>query len=241
MPELETKLSGNVQFVFAHGWALEPDFFNPLITRLGILNPIFSSRDYFHRGRLNHGRHNHRSQDDSKASHSEWVGIGHSLGFLRLARSNLAGCRALVSLNGFTDFCAETGTDRRIIRRMHRKLQREPDSVVGEFRARCGPVVFKKPDSFNLELLSGDLMQLADVRINNSGEPLTSVADIPVLALAAADDPVVPPALSREQFQNLEFCPGGKHLLGSMFGYWCSLHIHQFLTQKVFRNRTGSK
>ncbi|MEM7457674.1 MAG: hypothetical protein AAF456_25320, partial [Planctomycetota bacterium] len=216
------------QFVFAPGWAMEPAFFAPLIARLGIADPRFSDRSYF----ADSVEHDAVAVTDSEWPGSDWIGIGHSLGFLRLASGDLKNCKALISLNGFTDFCADGGTSRRIIERMHRKLRRSPEEVVRDFRQRCGPVVFTTPDSFNLERLSQDLLRLADDRID-TGEKLAAIAGIPVLALASADDPVVPLSLCETQFKNIRGCPGGRHHQGTKFGYWCSHQIQSFLSKKV--------
>ncbi len=214
MPELESSFD----YVFAHGWAMHDSFFKPLIEQLKIESPHFCSRDYF------------GASVQSPACKCDftkpWVGIGHSFGFARLLKEDLSNCRRLISICGFFDFCGEGGADPRVVQRMIRKFERNPETVVMSFLTRCGMGEFDQApvESWSVERLKHDL-ELMAMLSESPLEPVRSIHGVPIFALAAEGDPIVPLQLSLNQFSNLHVCPEGGHLLGLDFPELCAATI----------------
>lgn len=215
--------------VFYHGWGLDAHFWQPLAARLSQHAQVFFDAGYFGLPDAPTLSPNHR-----------WVGIGHSLGFARALQTPPAGgWTALVSVAGFTRFCAPPfggeGQPRRVVERMVRVYAREPQAVLADFLARSGLADRMPPPSAarNDTRLAADLALLLDI---DAQAQLTELGTLhtPVLALAAQDDAIVPSALTEATFAQrphtrLVWQEQGGHALGHVNANVCAGVITDFL------------
>lgn len=133
---------------------------------------------------------------------------GHSFGCLWAMRDPRLEVIPLVAVNGFPRFSAAPdfphGIPVRVIERMLKRLQEAPEEVLQAFRERLGALPVLPP--FELGRLARDLERLRDEDARGGRQPL--------LALAAADDPLLPMALSEQAFPDtLRVASKGGHLL----------------------------
>lgn len=135
--------------------------------------------------------------------------VGHSFGCLwAMGDPALAGI-PLIAVNGFPRFTAAEGyphgVPARVLERMLRRLREAPGEVLAAFHARCGTSVpAGEPD---MERLHADLARMRD-------QDARSLPGQPVLACAAADDPLVAPELSRQAFPGrVRMLADGGHVL----------------------------
>ena len=199
---------------FAHGWAYDASFWAPLRGPVR-LAPGGRRRRLFRRPRL-------------PEVSGPVIAIGHSLGALRLLRQPPPGCAGLVCINGFARFGAgpdfPEGVAPRLLDRMLRQLVAQPQAVLRDFRARCGDdTPSGAPDMAALErgLLA---LRDEDRRAGLAALPM------PALALAGAEDPVVPPAMTGAALPGvaLRWHARGGHLLPRSDPQWCAGHIRDF-------------
>jgi pimeloyl-ACP methyl ester carboxylesterase len=136
--------------------------------------------------------------------------VGHSFGCLwAMLHPGLAGV-PLVAVNGFPRFAAAAdyphGTPVRVLERMLKRLGEAPREVLHAFHARCGTV--PPPGEPALARLHADLLRMRD-------QDARALPDRqPLLACCAADDPLLPEALSRQAFPGrLRLLADGGHAL----------------------------
>jgi pimeloyl-[acyl-carrier protein] methyl ester esterase len=136
--------------------------------------------------------------------------VGHSFGSLwAMLHPELRGIPLLV-ISGFPRFsaCADFphGTPARVLARMLKRLWEAPEEVVKSFRERCGDTTPFPP--FDIKRLARDLERLREDDARDLPERQ------PRLALAAADDPLLPRELSEQAFPGvLHLVEEGGHLL----------------------------
>jgi pimeloyl-ACP methyl ester carboxylesterase len=185
-----------VSILLVHGWGFGPEVWAPLRAALPDRDWAAVDLGYFGPART------------GLPKDLELV-LGHSFGCLwAMAHPDLAGV-PLVAVNGFPRFTAAPdfphGTPRPVLERMLQRLAQAPGEVLRAFHARCGTPV--PPGEPQLDRLGADLQRMRDEDARRRPERQ------PVLALAAADDPLVAPALSRQAFANLRLLPQGGHVL----------------------------
>lgn len=208
------------RLVLAHGWALDDRFWGPLGDRFDL--PIaYSSRPYFFE------RSKSFSNDWKGDDVRPWLGIGHSLGFRRLAEGDLTGCQGLVSLSGFFDFCRPCGTKPRILSRMARNFQQNPAVVLERFYQQA-ELEWSPALPLNADLLLADLQSLLNHENDEMGRPRSAVGGVPIFALAGSQDQIVPEAQSRSQFAQLALHSNAGHSLGFEYSDWCEQQIKRF-------------
>lgn len=219
-----------IGLAFFHGWGLDRRFWRPLADLLRTHPQTFWDAGYFGAP---------LAPDYSKATH--WVAIGHSMGLIQsLEHPPLGGWDGMVSLCGFTRFCArlpgESGQPRRVVDRMVRVLERSPQIVVHDFLDRSGlsmlAPAYADPFGHINEQLHADLSRLTDVDASD----LLSHLSAPVLAVAAQDDAIVSTALTESTFgerplTKLIWHPQGDHALGYAHALFCAQAISAFLTK----------
>lgn len=168
-------------FLFVHGWGLTPAFWDPL--RALLPNQAHHCLDLGFFG-----------PQELAVPPGDWVGVCHSLGFLRLLGMD-APLRALVSLGGFARFDAPPGP----VRAMRRRMASDAAGVLAAFHQACGLPPELAPDAAKSR--PDILAQGLDDLLNLDERPrLTAGLGVPLLAVAAKDDAIVPIAVSRAQF-----------------------------------------
>lgn len=213
--------------VFFHGWGLSPAFWQPLATRLARYPQVFADAGYFG-----------PPQSPPCPPGQRWVGIGHSLGFARALRTAPpGGWAALVSVAGFARFCppadnAMAAQPRRVVERMLRAHARDPHAVLAEFLQRCalGELLPPPGTPLHTDRLAADLALLLDVDVTAA----LAALEVPLLALAARDDPIVPAALTEATFAPrratcLHWHTHGGHALGYADADACAATLHAFV------------
>jgi pimeloyl-[acyl-carrier protein] methyl ester esterase len=173
-------------FIFCHGFGFNASFWAPL-------QPYFlEKKTHF----LDLGYFGAPSVNVAPDDHIEWIGIGHSLGLMKLIAMNLP-FRYLIGLNGFVNFLGE---DTRINRHRTRELkylthqmERCPRAALTAFYQRAG-VMFEGLENaaINSNQLLADLSELA--------RPIPLWPAIPMLILGSTDDIIVPPELIKDNF-----------------------------------------
>ena len=136
--------------------------------------------------------------------------VGHSFGCMWAMEHPGLARVPLVAVNGFPRFAAAGdfphGTPLRVLDRMLKRLGEAPEEVLGAFHARCGTA--PPPGEPQLSRLVADLRRMRD------GDARLPAERQPILACAAADDPLVSSALARAAFgERLRLLPAGGHAL----------------------------
>lgn len=162
-----------------------------------------------------------------------WIGIGHSLGFARLAGLN-SPWRALVGLGAFLHFCPAPGlpdgAPPEMLGAMLERLATNPEDVLARFHRRCGirdAEAFPPLAAQGLERLRTDLAGLLTLN-------LSSTPACPTLLLHAQDDRIAPVALAREAARRIpgaqlrELASGG-HALPMTRSGDCVALVQEFL------------
>lgn len=159
---------------FVHGWGFAASLWDGVIALLPDHDCRADDRGYF-------------GPAATPAIDDEHIAIGHSLGTLHLLAAPLPGCRGLFAINGFDRFAAAPGFPGiapRVLDRMVQRLEADPDTVVGEFRARCeAPAARRSPA---VTALRADLQMLRDMDCRGGPWPA------PLVTLEADDDPLLP-------------------------------------------------
>ncbi|TWA84584.1 pimeloyl-[acyl-carrier protein] methyl ester esterase [Azospirillum brasilense] len=125
------------------------------------------------------------------------VAVGHSFGGLWLLHERPFPWDGLVLVNGFSRFTEGDGfapaTPRRLLDRMIARFDAAPEAVTADFLRRCG---VEAPPTAGLDAarLGEALWALRDW---DARAALTG----PALALAGAQDPIVPPAMTEQAFR----------------------------------------
>lgn len=176
-----------IGFAFCHGWSFDAQSLAPLREELARRFP-HAPQASFDLGFTCAPRM------PALAPDTTWVAVGHSYGFAWLMQQPQA-WHAAVAINGFTRFCRRPGrlegAPVRRIDAMLAGLEQETHAVVAEFQAHCRAIV-PIGTQFDSAALANHLRQLRDLDL--------SLPDLPVLALAAAEDIVVPRALAHACF-----------------------------------------
>ena len=208
--------------VFAHGWAFGDSFWEPLVQSLKLSPSVsnrFLSRPYFESDQ-GHGGWNGTQLE------VPWIGVGHSFGFRRLTQLGLQNCLGLISINGFWDFSHPHGASPRVVRRMLKVFDRDPEKVLKEFHRNCGIDHSRIDSGLALENLRVDLESLL---IENLSEPfpVARLNSVPIAGLAGGRDQIIPLAQAQAQFENLHIHPQAEHSLGLDYADWCATRIHE--------------
>lgn len=203
--------------LFVHGWAFDAAFWAPLAAALDDWPQATFDAGYFGPART--------PQPDGPV-----VAIGHSLGVLRLLRDPAPARLGLVSINGFARFAAAPdfteGVPPRMLDRMLNRLATQPEAVLRDFRQRCGDAT-----AFGMaqvDTLTRDLQALRD----EDQRTALAALRVPLLALAGAQDPIVPAAMTQATFSDaagIRWRDAGGHLLPATDTDWCAQQIRGFV------------
>jgi len=185
--------------LFVHGWGYDAHFWDPLRALLGDIPSAALDLGYF-------------GAADTTLPRDVTLLVGHSLGFLWLARQSVLKHLPLVGINAFPRFLEaddyRPAVGLRVLERMKRRVASDTRSVLEDFWTRAGA---SGPTSApNAPALAEGLDHLA---IWDERENLASRASLTRL-IAGSDDAIVPPAMTEMAFPNSEFAwlPGGHAL-----------------------------
>lgn len=203
----------SLPLVFMHGWAFGPDFWTPLQRELGVHDAFTLDLGFFGPENLN-------------LPEGPFVAVGHSLGLLWLLRHAPDRLAAMVSLGGFGRFDVPAGATRA----MRRGLSRDPVQVIAAFYQACALPAELALDEPTLASARPDHLALGlDWLLQWDERPALEAFSRPLLALAAADDAIVPPDLSRASFPgNLVMLDSGGHAFPASRPALCARHIAPF-------------
>ncbi len=207
--------------LLAHGWGCDATIWNGLRAELDRFDTFVVERGYL------------GACPAWPAVPAGAVAVGHSAGLLDLLADLPPGCAGVVAINGFTRFAEAadfpSGTPQRVLDRMARRLADDPDGTLRAFRDRCGlpPLPAPSPGGgARRDRLRDGLAELAtqDRRADARG--------LRLLALAAAADPIVTPAMTRACFAELDTAwhPGDSHVLPLADPSWCAAMLRRFVS-----------
>jgi len=185
--------------LFVHGWGYDASFWDPLRNALGDHPSSALNLGYF--GAAN-----------TKIPDRVTLLIGHSLGFLWLARQRAPRHLPLIGINAFPRFLEDDdyrpAVAPRLLDRMQRRVLADPAAVLAEFWQHAGaPGPDGSPDP---AALAEGLDQLAawDERENLARRASS------VRLIAGEEDAIVPAAMTRMAFKDsaIDWLPGGHAL-----------------------------
>lgn len=196
-----------IGFVFCHGWGFNKDFWRNLKPYFQIYPCYYMDLGYFN---------NPIEIRQENLTSLKWIGIGHSLGFIKLLESNVQ-FSALIGLQAFTNFL---GSGPELVKIRTQELNKiinnfnlQPLATLENFYNDCGLEFRKEQFKFiNYERLITDLEKL---KLNYNH----LIYSIPLLVIGSKDDKIVPESLIKANFiknKNTELIihNKGRHLLG---------------------------
>lgn len=122
------------------------------------------------------------------------IGIGHSLGFLKLNNSKIK-FDYLIGLGGFINFCGDDSRLHNIRKKflidMIKKLQLNPQDTILGFQQQCGFCPYSSENKKYEEMLN---------EINLFFDKHTLINNSKILIIGALDDKIVPKIIIEENF-----------------------------------------
>jgi pimeloyl-[acyl-carrier protein] methyl ester esterase len=207
-----------MNLLFCHGWAFDAGMWDPLAALL----------TEFAQARVDAGYFGHPA---SPAPSVSTIAVTHSFGTMRLLAAPPPGLVGLVAIAGFDRFTATDGfpgQPARVLDRMIGAFAQEPETVLADFRARCGSTAEIPP--FSAEPLMRDLGVLRD------GDVRETIAGlgVPVLSLQAECDPLLTLGMRESVFAGADSVmrrahPTAGHLLPADQPDWCANAIRTFV------------
>jgi pimeloyl-[acyl-carrier protein] methyl ester esterase len=213
-------LTQRICYIFSHGFGFDASYWNALRHYFKDDHCIFLDQGYFGAPMV----------DVPHTSNIDYIGIGHSLGFIKLLQLPVH-FKALIGLNAFTDFTGNNAVDHK--KRLHeletmtRYLMIHPRQTLTNFHARCGVQTYHPAwDNIQLSKLKVDLLLLKQCH--------SLPQHIPISILATKEDIIVPLNLvqhSFKQYQNVTMTtiPTGGHQLGAQEAETVYQYIRQSL------------
>lgn len=201
--------------IFCHGWGFSHEFWNNLKESFRDYPCIFWDLGYYGK----------RSCTLPKSG--EWIGVGHSLGFVKLLQSGFS-FKKIIAIQGFVNFL---GFNQKINHARKKKLEKmindfesNPLQVLENFFTLCGTKQNYK--EFDKLRLKNDLLDL-----KSSFEHL--LLNKSCLVLASKEDPIVPLPLLKDNFFDypIAFNDHGKHALGFLESEWCAGQIKKVINE----------
>ncbi|GGX17236.1 alpha/beta hydrolase [Pigmentiphaga litoralis] len=202
---------------FVHGWGFDAGVFDALADRL---EPISRSTSQSVSQPISQLRYDAGYVGSAllQPPIEPFIAVAHSFGMMRVLKNLAPHCMGIVCLNGFARFSAApdfaAGTPLRLIDRMLQRLRQDPMGVVNTFRARCGAAPYPATTGLDVDALFADLSALRDDDVRAA----LAACPVPIVAVAADDDPIVSPAMTAMTFATRSSTPPvmlaeGGHLL----------------------------
>ena len=179
-------------YLLAHGFGFTNDYWQNLI-------PLLNGNIYFF---------NDPNLDKDKT----YVGIGHSIGFLKLNNSGLK-FDALVALQGFLNYCGSSDRMRKIreagIAKVRNRVITNKNESLRQFRSFCG---------YDKEVTTDIPLQTLLHELDMMGKSYEHCR-VKTLVIGSADDVIVPMSIINDNFSHLANATilqldYGKHALG---------------------------
>ena len=176
------------RLVFAHGWALDRSLWDEVLGRLGADADGAVVLDAGYYG---------RPADAGPADVRPVLGVGQSLGALRLLTRSPLPLAGLAVLDGFARFAAgpdfPLGQSLAGVKAMTRRLAREPDRLLADFMTQALPGAAPpgRPDPAALARGLDDLRAL---------DGRAAAARLPIWRLHASGDPIAPLEMADASF-----------------------------------------
>lgn len=175
--------------VLAHGWGSDTAIWNAVRARLDPALTVHTI-DFGYFGAV----------PPAPSFAAPVLAVGHSLGALWWLLDETIPWQRLLCIDGFSRFAATAdfpGVAARVLERMRRQLARDPAAVLADFHRRCGTACpTGAPDT---DKLAAGLALLAEC----DGRATLAARRADIWALAGADDPIVPRAMSAAAFAAL--------------------------------------
>lgn len=211
-----------------HGWGFGPGFWRPLMAVLPDWPVLRADLGFF------------GPAAPLRPPEQPFVAVGHSLGFMRALLALGGGdapCLGLVAINGFSRFCAGAdfprGVPPRLVQHMMDRLASSPEQVLAEFCQRAGGGrQAGGGERGNGPALHQGLNQLLTL----DGRAALAAWRAPLLVLAADDDLIVPPALTRGCFpppRQIQWSAQGGHVLPLSQASWCAAWLRGWVEHHV--------
>lgn len=206
-----------LSLLFCHGWAFDAAMWDALAALL----PGFAQ------ARDDAGYFGHPASPEPRA---RTIAVTHSFGTMRLLAAPPRGLVGVVAIAGFDRFTATNGFPgqaARVLDRMIGAFAQEPETVLADFRSRCGSTA--AIPAFRPDPLMRDLGVLRD------GDVRETVADlgVPILSLQAERDPLLTLGMRESVFAGAASVmrrthPTAGHLLPCDQPGWCANAIRTF-------------
>lgn len=206
-----------LSLLFCHGWGFDARVWDALAADLAEFEQVRDDAGYF-------------GDPASPAVTPPCLAVTHSHGTMRLLAAPPKGLVGLVAIAGFDRFTAADhfpGTAPRVLDRMIGAFAQAPETVLADFRARCGtldPLPRLEPAP-----LERDLRDLRD----GDGREAARALDVPILSLQTEGDPIVSLAMRESVFADARRVmrrthPAAGHLLPTEEPAWCADAIRAF-------------
>ena len=193
-------------YLLAHGFGFTNDYWRNLI-------PLLDGNIYFF---------NDSNLDKTKT----YIGIGHSIGFLKLNNSKLR-FEALIALQGFLNFCGSSDKMRKIreaeLAKFGENVNSHKDECLRKFRELCG---YGKDVEADIPLQSLlDELEMMGKSYEHCG--------VKTLVIGSTDDVIVPMSIINDNFAHLNNVSilqidNGKHALGYFYPEIVVKKIYEF-------------
>ena len=193
-------------YLLAHGFGFTNDYWQNLTPLLDGAIYFFDAPDL----------------DKSKT----YIGIGHSIGFLKLNNSGLK-FEALVALQGFLNYCGSSDRMRKIreaeLAKCRENVNLNKNECLRKFREFCGYTQDVLAD-IPLHLLQDELNMM-----ENSYEH----CGVKTLVIGSTDDVIVPMSIINDNFAHLTNVKimqldNGRHALGYLYPELVAKKIYEF-------------
>lgn len=202
-----------MKVVLVHGWGFGPSVWDDMIPSLSGHECITPDLGFIGCG------------DKDIRLPEEAVMVGHSLGAMWLLKYIPDTVRGFISIGGFDCFSAHIPSKQ--ISAMQRNLAHNPEAQMNGFYRVCGIDHTPPADKLNTPQLSAGLEWLAGW---DEHTVLTALS-CPVMALAAEDDSIVPPAMTHAIWDDydLRMIKTGGHILPLTKPEWCAQQVKGFI------------
>lgn len=172
-------------FIFCHGFGFDSSFWDNL-------RPYFKQQDCYD---LDLGYFGEPLSELPESEESEFIGIGHSLGFSKLLALKI-NFKYLIGLNGFVNFLGRNSAlnnkRKAELDMLKEHFNLSPVNTLKNFYKRCGVAFsYKKLANLNKDKL---LIELDDLSKN------IDVPHLPILIISATEDVITPLELIEDNF-----------------------------------------